>query len=153
MALEVEQMLKGRYRIQSILGEGGMGTVYLAQDLLFDCSRAIKELYPDPLADEARLHAARVQFEKEAQALKKLRHRNLPRFTDYFSIDENDYLVMEYVEGESLEDILARKKRPTEPLVYEWLDQILDALSYCHQHHVLHRDIKPGNIILTPAGR
>jgi serine/threonine-protein kinase len=153
MALEVEQVLKGRYRIQSILGEGGMGTVYLAQDLLFDCSRAIKELYPDPLADEARLHAARVQFEKEAQALKKLRHRNLPRFTDYFSIDENDYLVMEYIEGESLGDILARKKRPTEPLVYEWLDQILDALSYCHQHHVLHRDIKPGNIILTPAGK
>ncbi len=153
MALEVEQVLKGRYRIQSILGEGGMGTVYLAQDLLFDCSRAIKELYPDPLADEAKLHAARVQFEKEAQALKKLRHRNLPRFTDYFSLDENDYLVMEYIEGESLEDILARKKRPTEPLVYEWLNQILDALSYCHQHHVLHRDIKPGNIILTPAGK
>jgi serine/threonine protein kinase len=153
MALEVAQVLKGRYRVESVLGEGGMGTVYLAHDLLFDCSRAIKELYPDPLADEARLHAARVQFEKEAQALKRLRHRNLPRFTDYFSIDENDYLVMEYIEGESLGDILARKKRPTEPLVYEWLEQILDALSYCHQHHVLHRDIKPANIILTPEGK
>lgn len=153
MALEIGQVLKGRYHIQAILGEGGMGTVYKARDLLLDRPRAIKELYPDPLADEAKLLAARVQFEREAQALQKLRHRNLPHVSDYFSIDENDYLVMDYIEGESLADLLARKKRPTEPLVYEWLGQILDALSYCHVHHVLHRDVKPANMILTRDGR
>jgi serine/threonine-protein kinase len=130
-----------------------MGTVYMAQDLLLDRPRAIKELYSDPLADEAELHAARQQFEQEAQALSKLRHRNLPHVSDFFSIDENDYLVMDYIKGESLGSILSRKKRPTEPLASDWLSQILEALDYCHQHHVLHRDIKPANLILTPEGR
>jgi len=151
--LKIGQVLKGRYRIQAILGEGGMGTVYLAQDTLLDRPRAIKELCPDPLADEARLLAARAQFEREARVLRGLRHKNLPHVSDYFSIDENDYLVMDYIQGESLADLLGRKKRPTERLLYIWLDQILDALEYCHRHHVLHRDIKPANIILTSEGK
>jgi serine/threonine-protein kinase len=150
---DVGQVLKQRYRIDSLLGEGGMGTVYLAHDLLMDCPRAIKELYPDPLADEAKLHASRLQFKREAEALSQLRHRNLPHVSDYFSIYENDYLVMDYIQGESLADILAGGKRPTEKLVYGWLDQILGALEYCHRHQVLHRDIKPANIILTPGGQ
>ena len=153
MSIEIGQMLKDRYRIQAILGEGGMGTVYLAQDTLMDRPRAIKELYADPLADEAKLLAARAQFEREAQALMKLRHKNLPHVNDYFSIDETDYLVMDYIEGESLSDVLKRKKRPTEPLLYIWLEQILDALAYCHRHNIVHRDIKPSNIILTPEGK
>jgi serine/threonine protein kinase len=153
MSVQIGEVLKGRYQIKSILGEGGMGTVYLAQDLLTDRLRAIKELFPDPLADEARLQAARLQFRREADALSKLRHRNIPRVSDYFDIDENDYLVMDYIEGESLADILGHKKRPTERLVCAWLEQILDALDYCHRHQVLHRDIKPANIILTPEGQ
>lgn len=151
--MKIGQVLKGRYRIQAILGEGGMGTVYLAQDTLLDRPRAIKELCPDPLADEARLLAARAQFEREARVLRGLRHKNLPHVSDYFSIDENDYLVMDYIQGESLADLLGRKKRPTERLLYIWLDQILDALEYCHRHHVLHRDVKPANIILTSEGK
>jgi len=153
MSVRIGEVLKGRYEIESILGEGGMGTVYLAQDLLTDRLRAIKELYPDPLADEARLQAARLQFRREAEALSKLRHGNIPRVSDYFDIDENDYLVMDFIEGESLADILNRMKRPTERLVYAWLEQILDALDCCHRHQVLHRDIKPANIILTPEGQ
>jgi len=153
MSLTPGTTLKDRYQIERVLGEGGMGTIYLAQDLLLDRPRAVKEMYPDPLADEAKLHAARLQFEREARALTKLRHRNLPHVSDYFSVDENDYLVMDYIEGESLADILARNKRPTEQLVYDWLRQILDALEYCHKHNVLHRDIKPANLILTPEGR
>lgn len=152
MSLQAGQVLKTRYLIYSTLGEGGMGTVYLAQDLLLDRRCAIKELYSDPLAGEAELLAARAQFEREAQALSRLRHKNLPHVSDYFSIDENDYLVMDYVEGESLADLLARKKRPTEQLLYGWLRQILSALEYCHQNGVIHRDIKPANIILTPDG-
>jgi len=153
MSVRTGEVLKGRYQIESILGEGGMGTVYLARDLLTDRLRAIKELYPDPLADEARLRAARLQFRREAEALSKLRHSNIPRVSDYFDLDENDYLVMDFIEGESLADILSRKKRPTERLAYAWLEQILDALDYCHRHQVLHRDVKPANIILTPEGR
>jgi serine/threonine-protein kinase len=153
MALRTGQVLRNRYRIESVLGEGGMGTVYLAQDLRTDRPRAIKELYPDPLAGEAKLRAARLQFKREADALTKLDHPNIPRVSEYFSIDENDYLVMDYVAGQSLADILARRKRPTERLAYTWLQQILDALHYCHRRHVLHRDIKPDNIILTPEGR
>jgi serine/threonine-protein kinase len=153
MSLEIGQLVKERYRIEAILGEGGMGTVYLAQDVLFDRQRAIKELCPDPLSSEAQLLASRAQFEQEALTLSKLRHRNLPHVSDHFSVDENDYLVMDYVQGESLADILARGKRPTESLVYDWLVQILDALEYCHRHQVLHRDIKPANLIVTPEGR
>jgi serine/threonine-protein kinase len=153
MSVQIGQVLKGRYRIQSILGEGGMGTIYLAQDLLMDRPRAIKELYPDPVADEAKLYATRLQFKREAEALSRLRHKSLPHVSDYFSIDENDYLVMDYIAGQSLADILGQKKRPTERLVYSWLKQILDAMAYCHEHHVLHRDIKPANIILTPEGQ
>lgn len=153
MSVQIGQILKNRYRIQSVLGEGGMGTVYLAEDMLTDRPRAIKELYPDPLADEAKLLASRLQFKREAEALGKLRHRNLPHVSDYFSIDENDYLVMDYIVGESLADILGRKQRPTERLMYKWLEQILEAIEYCHQHGILHRDIKPANIILTPEGR
>ena len=153
MTLEIGQVLKDRYRIESVLGEGGMGTVYMAQDTLLERPRALKELYPDPLASEAKLLAARKQFEQEAQALAKLRHPNLPHVSDYFSVDEYDYLVMDYVEGESLADILNRKKRPTEPLALDWLAQIVDALTYCHSHHIVHRDIKPANLILTPDGR
>ena len=153
MSVQIGEVLKDRYQIKAILGEGGMGTVYLAQDLLTDRLRAIKELYPDPLADEARLQAARQQFRREAEALSQLRHRNIPRVSDYFDIDENEYLVMDYIEGESLADILGHQKRPTERLVCAWLEQILDALDYCHRHQVLHRDIKPANIILTPEGQ
>jgi serine/threonine-protein kinase len=153
MTLEEGHLLKNRYRIQRVLGEGGMGTVYMAQDQLLDRPRAIKELYPDPLADEAELHEARLQFECEAQALKKLRHPNLPHVSDYFSIDEYDYLVMDYVEGRSLAEILANKQRPTEHLAYEWLTQIVDVLNYCHQNHIIHRDIKPANLIRTPDKR
>jgi serine/threonine-protein kinase len=153
MTLEEGHVLKNRYRIQRILGEGGMGTVYMAQDQLLDRPRAIKELYPDPLAGEAELHQARLQFECEARALKSLRHPSLPHVSDYFSVDEYDYLVMDYVEGRSLADILDSKKRPTEPLAYEWLTQIVDVLSYCHQNQVIHRDIKPANLIRTPDSR
>jgi serine/threonine-protein kinase len=153
MTLEEGHVLKNRYRIQRVLGEGGMGTVYMAQDLLLDRPRAIKELYPDPLADEAELHQARLQFECEAKALKKLRHPSLPHVSDYFSVDEYDYLVMDYVEGPSLADILASKKRPTESTAYEWLNQISDVLAYCHQNQIIHRDIKPANLIRTPDKR
>ena len=153
MTLEVDQLLKDRYRIQRVLGEGGMGTVYMAQDQLLDRPRAIKELCPDPLADEAQLHEARLQFENEARALKRLRHPSLPHVSDYFSVDEYDYVVMDYVEGPSLADILASKQRPTEPLAYEWMRQIVDVLSYCHEHNIIHRDIKPANLIRTPDKR
>ena len=68
MSVQIDQVLKDRYRIQSILGEGGMGTVYLAQDLLMDRPRAIKELYPDPLAGEAKLLASRQQFRRDIKA-------------------------------------------------------------------------------------
>ena len=154
MSLQAGQTLKDRYEIVKILGEGGMGTVYQVRDqLMLGRVRALKELYPDPLADETKLLAARAQFEREAQALEKLQHPNLPHVSDYFSIDENDYLIMDYIEGESLAQVLSRQQQPTEDQIYYWIAQILDALAYCHDHNVLHRDVKPANLILTPEGK
>ena len=98
----------------------------------------------------------RRQFQAEASVLANLDHLNLPKVSDYFSDGGNEYIVMEYVEGEDLAGVLARHGGPLpEKPVLIWADQVLDALEYLHGQRpnpILHRDIKPANIILTPQG-
>jgi eukaryotic-like serine/threonine-protein kinase len=149
MALEQGSLLFGRYRIETILGRGGMGAVFKAIDENLGIHVAVKEnLFTTE--EYAR------QFKREATLLAALRHPNLPRVTDHFVIPgQGQYLVMDYIEGEDLRSRIDRGMLPTEKMVVDWGRQVCDALVYLHgrQPPVIHRDIKPGNIRITPDGR
>ncbi len=138
-----------RYRIEALLGQGGMGAVYRGMDLSLNIPVAIKEnLDGSPDAQK--------QFGREANMLARLSHPNLPRVTDYFFVPgQGQYLVMDYVEGEDLQQMLNRLGALPEPQVLNWISQICDALAYLHSQPspIIHRDIKPANIKIRPDGR
>jgi serine/threonine-protein kinase len=146
-------VLQNRYRIASPLGQGGMGAVYRAWDLRLNIPVAVKEMVPQPGIDPHTLAQLRQQFYQEAQVLARLNHPNLVRVTDYFEEWGNAYLVMDFVEGQSLADRIAAQGPLPEAQVLDWACQLLDALAYCHAQGVVHRDIKPQNIIIRADGR
>ncbi|HOU13722.1 MAG TPA: serine/threonine-protein kinase [Anaerolineae bacterium] len=145
--------MNGRYRIARLLAQGGMGAVYRAWDLALNRPAALKEMLPDPTLSAYQLAELRQQFLREAQALASLIHPNLPRVTDFFEWNGNDYLVMDFIEGESLESLIEKQGALPEAQVLDWAMQLLDALVMCHERKILHRDIKPQNIIICPDGR
>jgi len=153
LSFETGEVIGDRYRVVRLLGQGGMGAVYRAWDTRLNRPVALKEMIPQPSLDAAMLAQLRGQFRQEAQILATLVHANLVRVTDYFSWTDNEYLVMDFVEGESLADLIQREGAQPEEQVVAWARQLLDALAYCHGQGVLHRDIKPQNIIVTPEGR
>lgn len=140
-----------RYQIQSIVGRGGLGTVYSVLDIIFGKQNiyALKEM-----SDQSR--SARRQFEHEAQWLQALDHNHIPKVREYFEWRSRLYLVMDFVDGENLEQKLYRQGgRPLpEEQTIAWILPICDALQYLHTRtpSILHRDVKPANIIVTPAG-
>jgi serine/threonine-protein kinase len=147
------EILQERYRIVSMLGQGGMGAVYRAWDLRLNAPVALKEMMPQPGLDDETLERMKVQFRREATILANLNHPNLVNVTDFFEEKDHAYLVMRFIEGESLAGRIAREGAQSESQVLRWADQLLDALAYCHGENVLHRDIKPQNIIIRPDGR
>lgn len=148
MPLTTGQIVNQRYRIARLLGKGGMGAVYRAWDLTLNIPVALKELIPDPTMDAHTLAELRTQFQREAQVLAGLSHPNLTRVTDFFEWGGNAYLVMDFVEGESLSQLIERQGALPEAQVVSWALQLLDALNACHARNVIHRDIKPQNIII-----
>jgi len=152
MTLTTGQTLQNRYRILSRLGQGGMGAVYRAQDTRLNIPVALKEMIPQPGLDSHTLTQLRQQFKQEATILARLNHPNLVRVTDFFEESGNDYLAMDFVAGESLADLIEREGALPEPQVLKWAGQLLDALAYCHSQSVLHRDIKPQNIVIHSDG-
>jgi len=153
MTLTTGQVLQNRYRIVSMLGQGGMGAVYRAWDTRLSVSVALKEMRPQPGIDPQTLAQLRQQFQQEAQILARLSHPNLVRVGDFFEEGDNIYLVMDFVEGESLATRIAREGALPETHVVTWAAQLLDALAYCHSHGVIHRDIKPQNVIIRDDGQ
>jgi eukaryotic-like serine/threonine-protein kinase len=149
MTLEQGTLLNGRYRIVDILGQGGMGSVYRAMDENLGMEVAVKEnLFT---TDEYSR-----QFRLEAVILASLRHPNLPRVTDHFVFEtQGQYLVMDYIEGEDLRQRMERLGTIPEEDAILIGAAISDALSHLHSRKppVLHRDIKPGNVKITPDGR
>ncbi|NLF02688.1 MAG: serine/threonine protein kinase, partial [Anaerolineales bacterium] len=130
-----------------------MGAVYRVWHLGLEKPVALKEMIPQPRLDAATLQRFRTQFRQEAIILGKLSHPNLVPVTDYFEENGNDYLVMAFVEGENLADRIERDGALPEDQVVVWARELLDALAYCHEHGVIHRDIKPQNVIITPEDR
>jgi len=150
MILTKGVLLHNRYRIQDLLGQGGMGSVYHAYDIVLDHACAVKEMIPLSGLDVLHIDGLRKQFRQEAQVLAKLDHPSLPHVIDYFAEKGNEYLVMDFVEGESLEELIANSHGQglPEEKVLTWADQLLEALAQCHALGVVHRDIKPANIII-----
>ena len=149
MPLTPGNTLHNRYRIESILGQGGMGAVYRAIDISLGVPVAVKEnLFTTE--EYAR------QFWREATILAGVRHPHLPRVTDHFVVEnEGQYLVMDFIQGEDLRQMLERGGPIPEQRLLPWFLQICDALAFLHSRRppVVHRDVKPGNIKITPDGR
>ena len=155
--LEPNIQLQDRYRIVKMLGGGGMGQVYLAHDTrLADKPCAVKELIPDPhLSAEERAQSA-AQFHREAAVLAHLDHPHLPNVSDYFEEGGRFYLVMDYIEGETLEArLIASSDGLVQEEVVEWALQLCDVLSYLHNQDppVIFRYVKPANVMVTPEGQ
>src|ERR1700681_2565334 len=137
----------GPYEILSAIGAGGMGEVYRAKDTRLDRVVAIKVL-PPHLADSSEL---RERFEREARTIASVNHPHICTLFDIGHQDGIDYLVMEYLEGETLAQRLLKGSLPLEQ-VLQFAIEIADALDKAHRKGVTHRDLKPGNIMLTKSG-
>jgi serine/threonine protein kinase len=137
----------GPYRVEQLLGAGGMGEVYRARDTRLNRTVAIKVL-PAGLQNDAGL---RRRFEREAQAVAALNHANICTLHDIGQHEGIDFLVMEYLDGETLERRLKSGALPLEQALSIAI-QIADALDKAHRAGIVHRDLKPGNVMLTKAG-
>jgi serine/threonine protein kinase len=154
--LPAGQMLDGRYRVHRVLGQGGMGRVYLANDTrLANRPVAAKEMIiGDGIAEKKAIE----DFAREARVLSALSHPGIPNVIDYFAENNRHYLVMEFVAGGDLQgmlDKLGPKGKLPEPRVLRWARQILDVLSFLHSQAppIIYRDLKPGNIMIDKDGR
>lgn len=157
MTLFAGSVVHNRYRIEQLLGSGGMGAVYRAYDTRLHQLVAVKEnigAIPGVRSDVN--EARRRQFEREASVLASLHHPNIPGVVDHFVTGEgNQYLVMDYIEGEDLAQILIHKGPLSETETIAWIGQVCNALGYLHRHNppIVHRDIKPQNIKVTSKGQ
>jgi eukaryotic-like serine/threonine-protein kinase len=158
-SLKSGEILHGRYKIRERIGQGGAGSIYLADDTRLEgrvC--ALKEVEYDRSLSDAIREEARQQFLREATILARLDHPNLPKVSDFFSSGSRDYLVMDYVPGEDLRTIMLEARRNKtfipESQVLKWARQIGNALAYLHglEPAIVHRDIKPSNLKMTPSG-
>jgi len=157
MPLTADDILRDRYKIRQFISQGGMGNIYLADDLRLEgrlC--AVKEVRLDLSVPGETLRQTREQFQREANVLARLDHPNLPKVSDFFSEGDSDFLVMDYVPGKDLRALMIearqRKEYLSEQDVLAWAGQLADALIYLHGQDppILHRDIKPSNLKITP---
>ena len=149
----IGEILDGKYRIDKQLGAGGMGNVYLATHLGTTRVVAVKVIAPKWSAEPQFL----ARFQREAQACGRLRHPNIVNVTDFgiarAAGGDMPYLVMEFLDGQTLSDFQTANPEIVLPLIADLLDQIGMALSEAHRHGIVHRDLKPDNVWLEPNGR
>src|SRR4051794_31299890 len=137
----------GRYRILEPIGSGGMGTLYLAHDPTIERQVAIKVLRPDPDNPEFR-----ERFAREAKSAGRLSHPNIVSIFDVGEQDGLAYIVMEYVRGETLAQLIAKHTPFALPAKLTIAEEMCVGLDYAHSQHVIHRDVKPANVMVTADG-
>jgi serine/threonine-protein kinase len=137
----------GPYKIERELGRGGMGEVYLARDTRLDRQVAVKALPAHLAQDPDRL----ARFQREAKVLASLNHPGIGAIHGLEEVNGHQYLILEFVEGETLADRLAQRPIPVDEAL-SIAKQIAEALEVAHEKGVIHRDLKPGNVMVTPDG-
>ena len=144
----MKQILCNKYEVQKTIAEGGMGVVYLVKDLHLDKPAAVK------VSKNAKSESERAYILKEVEVLKKLSHPSLPAVIDFFQEGENICLVMEYIEGITLKEHLARSGRVQLHQAVRWAVELTRTLGYLHSRNppVIYRDLKPANIMIQADG-
>ena len=144
--LDKDNVINGMYKIIKPIGEGGTGDIFLAWHLNLKKNVVIKRIKDD--------FVGKVNERGEADILKKLHHRYLPQVYDFIQTGNEVYTVMDYIEGNTLKDYIDAKIRFNEAQIIKWLKQLCEALDYLHsqQPAIIHSDIKPSNIMITPDG-
>ncbi len=145
----LQRVIEGKYRIERLLGKGGMGAVFLAHDLTLEREVAIKVLPPDIAQDEQVVR----RFQQEAKTAAKLDHPNIIPIYRVESDGGLNYFVMKYISGTSLEDLLEKKEPLSVPEIQRILWEAACAIGHAHQRGVVHRDVKPANIMFDHDGR
>lgn len=140
----------GRYKILGTIGQGAMGTVYKAVDPMIDRVVAIKTVNLSFNKEE--LEEYELRFQQEIKAAGRLNHPNIVTIYDVGRTDEMAYMAMEFLEGQELKDVLAEGSRPPVASTVDWISQIARGLGFAHEHEVVHRDVKPSNIMLVRGG-
>jgi serine/threonine protein kinase len=164
--LPSKHILNQRYTIKKAIGQGGFGITYLAFDSLLDQEVCIKELYISGYSsrkEDLTIATTSVQgfsfkelvasFVKEAKKLAKFRHPNIVRVTDVFHANGTAYMVMDYIKGETLSQIIKKGGALIDKKSTDFFYMLLDAVETIHQKKILHRDIKPGNILITKENK
>ena len=142
------QLINDRYEILKLIGEGGMANVYLARDTILDRRVAVKVLRGDLAGDEKFVR----RFQREALSASSLSHPNIVEIYDVGEDDGNFYIVMEYIEGKTLKQLIKKRGVLSLPETMDIMLQLLDALKSAHDSYIIHRDIKPQNIMIKDSG-
>lgn len=152
MATAIGTVIDGKYEILKQIGKGGMSIVYLAMDKHLNKQWAVKEI--KKTANGKNEEVVVNSLITEANLMKKLDHPALPRIVDIIDNGQTIYVVMDYIEGESLDKVLDEFGAQPEDEVINWAIQICDALSYLHNQRppIIYRDMKPANVMLKPDG-
>lgn len=149
--LEIGSLIDGKYKILSVVGHGGMSTVYMAINEKANKTWAIKEVRKDGMVN---FEAVRQGLVTEANILKKLKHPHLPSIVDVIEDSQTFLIVMDYIEGRTLSETLKEQGAQRQELVIQWAEQLCDVLGYLHSRNpaIIYRDMKPSNIMLKPDG-
>lgn len=144
----IGQRISGRYEVLETIGGGGMANVYKARDIILDRLVAVKVLQPQFSKDEQFIR----RFRREAQAATSLAHPNVVSIYDVGEDDNTYFIVMEYVEGKTLKELIKEKGPLSVEEALDYMEQMLGAIAHAHANHIIHRDIKPHNILIRHDG-